>query len=54
MRLYALKLYVDGELILDYIPVLDINNRPCLFDKISNTFFYNQGTGEDFIPGPEV
>ena len=54
MRLYALKLYVDGDLVRDYIPVLDINDRPCLFDKVSNTFFYNQGTGEDFIPGPEV
>ena len=46
MRLYALKLYVDGDLVRDYIPVLDINDRPCLFDKVSNTFFYNQGTGE--------
>lgn len=46
MRLYALKLYVDGDLVRDYIPVLDINDRPCLFDKVSNTFFYNQGSGE--------
>lgn len=39
------KLYENNTLIRDYIPVLDRNNVACLFDKVSNTFFYNQGTG---------
>lgn len=36
----------DGNLLFDFIPVLDKNNRPCMFDKVSKTCFYNQGTGE--------
>ena len=46
MRLYALKLYVDGDLVRDYIPVLDTNNRPCLYDKVEDKFYYNEGSGE--------
>ena len=36
----------NGVLIRDFIPGLDRNGRPCLFDKVSQTVFYNQGTGE--------
>ena len=46
MRLYALKLYADGDLVRDYIPVLDTNNRPCLYDKVEDKFYYNEGSGE--------
>ena len=46
-RLYHAKIYnSSNELVRDYIPVLDQSNRPCLFDKVSRTCFYNQGTGE--------
>lgn len=31
--------------VLDLIPVLDSNNVPCMYDKVSGTFLYNQGTG---------
>lgn len=48
MRLYALKLYVDGDLVRDYIPVLDSSNHPCLYDKVEDKFYYNQGSG-DFL-----
>lgn len=44
--IWYFKIYEGDTLVRDYIPVLDINDRPCLFDKVSNTFFYNQGTGE--------
>lgn len=46
MRLYALKLYVDGDLVRDYIPVIDSSNRPCLYDKVEDKFYYNNGSGE--------
>ncbi len=46
VNLYYLKVYDSSILVRDYIPVLDKNNRPCLFDKVSKTCFYNQGTGE--------
>ena len=31
---------------IDLIPVLDKNNIPCMFDKVTKQFFYNQGTGQ--------
>lgn len=46
MRLYALKLYVDGDLVRDYIPVIDSSGRPCLYDKVEDKFYYNEGSGE--------
>ena len=45
-RIYYTKIYDNDNLIRDYIPVLDSNDRPCMFDKVSKTCFYNQGTGE--------
>lgn len=45
-RLYAQSLYGDGSLVRDFIPVLNWNDRPCLYDKVSKQLFYNQGTGE--------
>ena len=46
MKLYVLKLYINGNLVRDYIPVIDSTERPCLFDKVSKECYYNQGTGE--------
>lgn len=34
-----------GKLIYEYIPVLDNNMVPCVYDGASNTTFYNVGTG---------
>ena len=45
-KLYYFKIYDNDILVRDYVPVLDKNDRPCLFDKVSKTCFYNQGTGE--------
>ena len=45
-RIYNAKFYDNGMLKLDLIPVLDISGRPAMFDEVSNTLFYNQGTGE--------
>lgn len=46
-RIYGYKIsnIVTQELIRDFIPVLDDSGVPCLYDKVSHTFFYNQGTG---------
>lgn len=46
MKVYAFSIVDYNNLVRDYIPVLDKNDRPCLFDKVSKTCFYNQGTGE--------
>ena len=41
MRLYS---YTDGDA-QRLVPCLDANGVPCLYDLISGTAFYNQGTG---------
>lgn len=49
-KLYNSQIYEDNVLVRDFIPVLDENGVPCLYDKVTKEFFYNQGTGS-FIPG---
>ena len=62
IRLYSLKAYdndnvlkdqtrLGGNLILDLVPMRE-GNVGCLFDRISQTKFYNQGTGS-FVLGPD-
>lgn len=46
MRLYRFKIYNGNILKKDLIPALDDNNRPCMYDAITDNTFYNQGTGE--------
>ena len=45
MRLYYLKMWTDGTLVRNFVPALDGNNTPCLYDKVTQTFYYNKGTG---------
>ena len=52
-KLYSARCYQNNTLVRDFVPAKDENNVVCLYDKVSETYFYNQGTG-DFIAGPEV
>lgn len=45
-KIYSWKYWEDGILLQDFIPVLDWDDVPCMYDKVSNEFFYNKGTGE--------
>ena len=45
-NIYSVKIYNNDNLARDYIPVLDSQKRPCLFDKVEKKCYYNQGTGE--------
>lgn len=46
MRLYGLKMYTDGVLVRDFIPVRrDSDGEYGLFDNVTETFFGNIGTG---------
>lgn len=46
LRLYEFKIWNEKlELVRNFIPVLDENDEPCLYDLVTNEFFYNQGTG---------
>lgn len=51
MKIYYFQIYDNGNLIRDFIPVLDSYGVPCMYDRVTNKFFYNQGTGQ-FIAGP--
>jgi len=48
---YANKLIIDGVLVRDYIPVR-VGTTGYMYDKVSETLFGNDGTG-DFILGPD-
>ena len=45
---YYTKIWKNNNLVRDYVPTLDNNNVPCMYDNVSQTYFYNLGTG-DFI-----
>lgn len=45
-KTYYAKIWNDNILVRDYIPVLDFDMQPCMYDKVTGEFFYNQGTGE--------
>lgn len=45
MKLYSCKIYNGTTLARNFIPAIDQNNVPCLYDKISKKYFYNSGTG---------
>lgn len=45
-KVWSFKQSRNGALIRDFIPVLDWNDRPCMYDKVTDELFYNQGTGE--------
>lgn len=44
--MYYFKISESGNLIRDFIPVLDLSGRPAMYDVVSGQLFYNQGTGE--------
>lgn len=47
-KLKSLSIEHEGVLVRDYIPVLDKNNKPALYDKVEGEFYYNEANGEDF------
>ena len=52
-KVYFFRLWQDGILVRDFIPVLDKYGTPCMYDKVEQKFYYNAGTG-DFIAGPII
>ncbi len=53
MKLYSCKIYENGNLIRYYLPALDLNNIPCLYDVVNDKTYYNAGTGE-FLYSNEI
>ena len=46
VRYSYVKIYEGDTLVRDVIPVLDKDNIPCFFDKLSETFYYYKVNGE--------
>lgn len=44
-KVYSLKMWQNGELVRNFIPVLDANGVPCMYDKTNDAYYYNSGTG---------
>lgn len=51
-KIYAAKIWLDGNLKREFVPCLDTNDKPAMYDRVSGGYFYNGGTGADFsTPG---
>lgn len=46
LKIYSCQMYDSDVLIRDFRPALDGNNVACMYDMVTGTYFYNQGTGE--------
>lgn len=49
-KAYAIKLSSGSEVVYDLVPALDETGAPCLYDKVSSTAFYNDGSGDFIYP----
>ena len=52
-KIYYVRFMIDNILVRDFIPVLDKDGTPCMYDKVEGKFYYNAGTGQ-FIAGPVI
>ncbi len=43
----------NGELIAEYIPALDVNNKACMYDNVSKDYVYYSGTCEAIVKETE-
>lgn len=52
-KIYGVKIYRNNILEADIIPVIDLDDTICMYDKVSNRLLYNAGTG-NFIAGTDI
>lgn len=46
IKIYGCKLYNgNGDLVRNFVPCLDDNNVPCMYEYVTQQTFYNTGTG---------
>ena len=47
IKLYYCKIWLNDVLVRDFVPYYDYStNKACLYDEVTQTCFYNAGTGE--------
>ena len=44
-KIFCCKMSKNNVLIRDFVPCLDNNNVPCMYDKVGGKAYYNAGTG---------
>ncbi len=49
MKLYSLKIWDDGTLARDFVPCIDQNGKPGLYDTVNGLMYYNKAGGADFL-----
>lgn len=42
LKFYYCKIWNDSQLVRDFIPVIDTNNKICLYDKVEQKLYYAQ------------
>lgn len=52
-KIYGCKIYESDALVFDGIPVLDTNNVPCMYDKVTGALFYSESS-DAFIGGQGI
>ena len=53
IKMYSCRIYDGSTILRDYIPCIDENNVPFMYDLVTNTIYENKGTGS-FLFGEEV
>ena len=49
-RIFYCKIWDNGVLVRNYIPVIDRDGEPCLYDKVNDQFYYNLGSNRFLVP----
>lgn len=52
-NIYYCSISQGTKLVRNYIPCLNETGTPCMFDTVTQTPFYNNGTGDFLYPGSE-
>ena len=47
-RIYRIKISEGTEIVRDYVPALDPNGKPCMYELMEGKPYYNEGDYEDF------
>lgn len=51
VKMYSCKIYEDDVLVRNYIPCVNSDNEPGLYDLVTKKFYSSQGNGSFFAPG---
>lgn len=49
MMFYSLSITKNDSLVFDGKAAIDTDNKPCIYDSVTNTLFYAQGNGANYL-----